>query len=77
MLDIKFIKDNCNIVKEAVKNKKENINIDKLIELDDKRIQLSKDVDNMRSEKNILSRSIKGLSKDSNEFLKNIKESKG
>lgn len=77
MLDIKFIKDNYNIIKEAVKNKKENIDIDKLIELDDKRIQLSKDVDTIRSEKNILSRSIKELNKDSDAFIRNINESKG
>jgi seryl-tRNA synthetase len=77
MLDIKFIKDNYNIIKEAVKNKKENIDIDKLIELDDRRIQLSKDVDTIRSEKNILSRSIKELNKDSDAFIRNINESKG
>ena len=37
MLDIKFIRENAEIVKEAIKNKNESANIDEILNLDKKK----------------------------------------
>ena len=51
MLDIKFIREHPEIVKENCKNRLVNVDIDKLLDLDKKRRELTAEIDSMRSER--------------------------
>ena len=48
MLDLKFIRSNPDIVKEAAKNKGEKVDIDKILELDRKRRDIIGEVENRK-----------------------------
>ena len=52
MLDIKFIRENSEIVKEAVKNKKVSVDVDQLLKLDEERRKLRTTIENLNQEKN-------------------------
>jgi seryl-tRNA synthetase len=52
MLDIKFIRENIDLIKSAAKKKHVNIDIDRLIEVDDKRKKLLSSVEKKRAEQN-------------------------
>lgn len=52
MLDIKFIRDNKDIVKEAATKKNCAVDIDALLELDEKRLSVLSRVETLRSEQN-------------------------
>ncbi len=58
MLDIKFIRENKDIVAAGAKKKKINIDLDKLISLDDERLKIMKEVEELRSEINKVSNDI-------------------
>lgn len=58
MLDIKFIRDNKEIVQEGAKKKLIDIGIEKLISLDDERLRALKEVEDLRSEVNRVSNDI-------------------
>jgi len=62
MVDINDIRERKEKYKETAKNKNINVDIDKLIELDDKRKELLKKRDNLNAESNNISKSIKSLS---------------
>src|SRR3989344_8538139 len=55
MLDIKFIRENKDIVAAGAKKKHIDINLDKLTELDDERLKTLKEVEELRSEVNRVS----------------------
>lgn len=55
MLDIKFIRENTRKIKLAVKNKGIDLNLDKLIELDEKRRETIGKVDALRAERKTIS----------------------
>ncbi len=79
MLDIKFIRENKDIVKSAVEKKHINLSIDELIKLDDERLAILKEVENLRSEQNSGSAAISQSSGEERntilEKMKSIKES--
>lgn len=58
MLDIKFIRENKDIVKEGAKKKHVEVDIDKLISLDDERLKELKEIEDLRSEVNKVSNDI-------------------
>jgi len=58
MLDIKFIRENKEIVQEGAKKKHVDIDIEKLIALDDERLKQLKEVEDLRSEVNRVSNDI-------------------
>ena len=58
MLDIKFIRENKDIVQAGAKKKRIEIDIEKLIALDDERLQELKAVEDLRSEVNKVSNDI-------------------
>lgn len=58
MLDIKFIRENKEIVQEGAKKKRVEIDIEKLIALDDQRLKELKEVEDIRSEINRVSNDI-------------------
>ena len=51
MLDIKYIRENSEKIKEAVKNKNIDLNIDELLAIDDKRRALQMEIDEVRAKK--------------------------
>ncbi len=58
MLDIKFIRENKDIVQAGAKKKHVEIDIEKLISLDDERLKALKEVEDLRSEVNKVSNDI-------------------
>lgn len=58
MLDIKFIRNNKDIIQAGAKKKLIDVDISKLIELDDIRLSLLKEVEELRSEINRVSKDI-------------------
>ena len=64
MLDIKYIRENSDIVKEAAKNKLIDVDIDRLLEVDEKLRKLNQEADKIKEERNTISSSIPKLSDD-------------
>lgn len=64
MLDIKFIRENKEIVKEGAKKKHIEVDIDKLLEVDEKRLSLLSQVESLRGEQNKVSVSMGGTLTD-------------
>ena len=67
MLDIKFVRENPEIVKQNIKNKFQEHKlplVDEVIELDQKNREIKKEVEALRAEKNSLSKLIGGLMKE-------------
>src|SRR3989344_5303947 len=58
MLDIKFIRENKEIVQEGARKKRVDIDLDKLIALDDERLKELKEVEDLRAEVNRVSNDI-------------------
>ena len=58
MLDIKFIRENKDIVALGAKKKRIDIDLDKLLSLDDKRRELQAKIDERRAEQNVASNAI-------------------
>ncbi len=58
MLDIKFIRENPNLVKKGCKDKQVNVDIDKLLEADQKKRALLLALEDMRTKKNKASKAI-------------------
>lgn len=76
MLDIKFIRENKDIVKESAKRKHRDIDIDELLSLDDKRVSLMKKAESLRAEQNQTSNKIT-VEKDNDVKAQMITEMKG
>ncbi|MBI5457348.1 serine--tRNA ligase [Candidatus Kaiserbacteria bacterium] len=64
MLDIKFIRENKDIVAAGAKKKHIEIDIDKLLSIDDKRRELQMTIDEKRAEQNIASDAIASAKSD-------------
>jgi seryl-tRNA synthetase len=73
MLDIKFIRENQELIKEGAKKKHIDVDIDKLVALDDKRLEILSRVEALRSEQNRASISMAN-EKDFNARQQIIKE---
>lgn len=58
MLDIKFIRENKDLVKASCEKKRSTVNIDELLELDEKRLIAMNQTETLRSEQNRMSTSI-------------------
>lgn len=58
MLDIRFIRENKDVVKAGAQRKHINVDIDMLLSLDDKRLELLKKTEDLRAEQNRMNSSI-------------------
>ncbi len=58
MLDLKFIRENPDLVKKAVTDKREKANIDQLLSLDEERRTLIQKADDLKAERNKVSKNI-------------------
>jgi seryl-tRNA synthetase len=52
MLDIKFIRENPDLIKQAVAKKHLSFNVDELVSLDSKRLEILREVEELRSKQN-------------------------
>ncbi|MFQ5823198.1 MAG: serine--tRNA ligase [bacterium] len=76
MLDLKFIRENLDLVKEAVKNKQEKVDLDRLTNLDSQRREVLKKVEELKHQRNVASQQIgqlKRQGKDANEQIARMK----
>ncbi len=69
MLDPKFIRENVDLVKEAASKKYSKVDIDKFVELDEKRRKLQSEVEKKRSEQNVASKKIASAQKEERESM--------
>jgi len=76
MLDIKFIRENPEIVKKNCKNRGYNIDIDTLIKKDEKWRSLKEEVDKLRHKRNIVTEEIRKLKQENKNISEKIKEIK-
>lgn len=78
MLDIKYIRENSDIVKKAAENKLINVDIDRLLKIDTILRTKNQELDNLREERNKLSSSIPTLEdsekKNTIEYVRTLKE---
>ena len=78
MLDIKFIRENKDIVIAGAQKKRVKIDIEKLLELDNQRRELQVSVDDKRAQQNIASTAIAGAENSEKriiiERMQNLKE---
>lgn len=58
MLDIKFIRENKEVVQEGARKKRADVDVEKLIALDDERLKQLKEVEDLRAEVNKVSNNI-------------------
>lgn len=65
MLDIKFIRENSEIVKMAAQKKRVQVDIDRLIAVDNDRITLNQQIDEIRTKQNMVSKRIPEMTNDS------------
>lgn len=78
MLDIKFIRENPDLIKEASRKKRVDFDVEKLIEADAKRLALLRDVEEARAKHNVESDRIAGIREESekNEAIEKMKKLK-
>ncbi len=77
MLDLKFIRENAEKVKQAVKNKNEKTDIDLILSLDEKRRSLLTQADDLKHQKNVVSDKIALMKKqkqDAQEEIENMRK---
>ena len=76
MLDIKFIRQNPDKVKEACKKKQVEVDIDQLLETDKKRREIIQALEDMRAQKNKVSKEIPNLKdeKEKNKLILEMRE---
>jgi len=55
MIDIKILRENPKIVKQALKNRGVDLDVDKLLELDEQKREMIQEVENLRSQRNEIS----------------------
>jgi seryl-tRNA synthetase len=63
MLDLKFIRENVDLVKQAAQNKNQKVDIDKLIALDARRREIIQKVEDLKNQRNVASQEIGQLKK--------------
>lgn len=74
MLDIKFIRENKEIISESAKKKRVEIDLDKLIALDEKRRELLAKTENLKSRQNQANEGVVKLASDPEQKQKLIEE---
>ncbi len=76
MLDLKFIRENIDLVKQNIKNKNEKADLGEFLELEEKRRVIIKDVEKLKNDRNNASKEIAQLKKegkDATDFINKMK----
>jgi len=76
MLDLKFIRENIDLVRQATKNKNESADIDKIIELDERRRGIISEVEELKALRNKVSEQIAQKKKKKEDATDDIAEMK-
>ncbi len=63
MLDIKYIRENPDLVKQGIKNKNEKDRVDEILTLDEKRRKIISEVEELKAKKNQVSAKIPQMKK--------------
>lgn len=74
MLDLKFIRENPDLVRESIAKKNEYANLDLILELDEKRRNIIREVERMKNLRNTVSNEIANLKKEKLDASKKIEE---
>ncbi len=74
MLDLKFIRENPDLVKRAIQLKKEKDNIDEILKLDERRRELIKKGDALKAKRNDVTEEIANLKKQGKDTTELIEE---
>ncbi len=64
MLDLKFVRENLDLVQENIKNKNESADVNALPQLDEKRRNIIAEVENLKNQRNVASKEIAMLKKN-------------
>jgi seryl-tRNA synthetase len=75
-LDIKLLRSNFNEVKNALKNRKEDFNLDVFTEMDEKRRNLLQEVEELKSHQNTVSKKVPELKKEGKDVTAILNEMK-
>lgn len=59
MLDIKFIRENKTEIKKTIKNKRVDLDLERLLKLDDERLKILREIEKLQAEKNKINDSIR------------------
>lgn len=76
MLDMKLIRNSTELVKRALEKRKENIDIDHLLKLDEKKRKLLFEVEQLKNKQNTTSKNIPVYKKEGKDVLELMKEMK-
>lgn len=76
MLDLKFIRENLKIVKKAIKDKNEKVNLNRLMALDEQRRESVVKVDKLKHTRNIVSKEIGRLKSKGEDASQKVAEMK-
>lgn len=76
MLDIKFIRDNVQVVKDSLKKRGSNFDFDGFLALDEKRREFIKKIDSLKAEQNKLSEQVSLLMRQKKDAKGEIEQSK-
>jgi seryl-tRNA synthetase len=77
MLDLKFIRENPELVRKNIELKGENANLDALLEFDEKRRKIIAEVEQLKHFRNVVSNEIAKLKKEKQDATSKIEEMKG
>ena len=71
MLDLKFIRENLEVVKNKLSQRNLEIDLDRIIEIDQRRREIIQEVETLRNERNTVSEIIAAAKKEKKEVEKN------
>ena len=74
MLDIKFVREHLDEVRQMLKNRNNPLNLDDFAELEQKRRSLLQDTENLKSQRNAVSKEISVMKKNKENADERIKE---
>ncbi len=76
MFDLKFIRENKELVKKAIQDKNESLNLDQLLGLDEKRRKIISEVEELKHQKNLSNQEIASLKKEGKSATEEIEKMK-
>ena len=76
MFDLKFIRENKDIIRNAIQNKNESLNLDELLKLDEKRRGIIAELEELKHQRNIINQQIALLKRDKKDAQKEIQQAK-
>ncbi len=77
MLDLKYIRNNPEKVKQACKNKNDNADIDRIVKIDERRREVLQIVEGLKAERNEISKTIGKLMKENRAEAERVKVKAG